>query len=277
MKGGAIHMRDLKSLPMFDLHPNHAFHRHYAFTNKSWIDYEWIQKQMDYIQQLSDRQKHIAYSYTNYGDELMNNFLRGSLTQHTMESILHRAKNGGENPLLFQHQDKTGKTEMDTEYFQNSLEYVSQFIDEFKEIIKKSPKLTRPIKVFRGLSNGQFIVDGIKRNNNNKEYFINREFISSSIFLPSASQFIHPTIDCCLLEMTIDASVNCLFTAFLSRRRGEFEITIEPDTCMNILYCRYKLLLDQFEHYDDIQCFTSPENYDIKRKIRMCSVLIVKK
>lgn len=275
MKGGAIRMRDIQNLPMFDLNPHHPYHVYYAFTNKKWIDYEWIQRQMDYIQNLSDRQKHIAYSYTIYGDELMNHFLRETLTQNKLESILNRAKSSRENPLQFQHLDKTGKTEMDAEYFQNGLEYVSKFIEEFKEIIKNSPKLTRPIRVFRGLSNGQFIVDGIKKNSNNNEYYINPDFISSSIFLPSASQFIHQTNDCCLLEITIDISVNCLFTAFLSRRRGEFEITIEPDTCMNIIYCRYKLLLDQFEHYDDINIFNSPENYNVTRKIRMCSVRII--
>jgi hypothetical protein len=274
MRGGIIRIRDLQQLPHFRLHPRHPFHRSFTFMNENRMDYEWMEQQTAYMDGLTERQKHIVYAYTIYGDELMNQFLRGTLTQESAVRILQRARQQQENPLRYQHQDRTGRTEITEEDLANVLEYVPPFIEEFKEIIHNAPKLTRQIGVFRGIRDGQFIVDRLVRNENGTDYFHDPSFLSTTFYLPTATQFMDQAGDCCLFELILEPSVSCLLTAHFSRRRGEYEITVAPDTYMAFINCRYKLVLDQDEHYGSADVFRVPEQFEVVSKKRVCTCLL---
>lgn len=262
MKGGVIPMHLISQLETFDIDPNHIITNKFAFNNKQQIDYVWIKEQLDYTNALTDRQKHIVYSYTIYGDKFINYHLRGKLTLKLIKDIVDECKKNKENPFKYQHLDKTGKIEIDDQYVENIVEYIVAFIEEFRDIIIYSPRLRKNIKVFRGLKDGHYIINSIQGG-----FMINSDFISTSIYLASASNFMNG--DCCLLELYIDVDTPCLFTANLSRRRGEYEITLINKTVMKYMRCTKKYILDNAEYYHDLSVFFSPEKQDVSI-IRMC-------
>lgn len=274
MKGGIVRIRDVRQLPSFDLPRRDPHHHTYTFMNRNRMDYHWMERQIAYIDSLNDRQKHMIYAYTIYGDELMNQHLRGTLTQQRAELIIHRAQQNNENPLKYQHHDRTGRMDIDEEYMTNLMEYVPLFTEEFTQIIHNAPKLTRQICVFRGIRDGQFIVNHVFQNQRGVEYFHYKDFISTSFYLPSAVNFMDPEGDCCLMELILEPNVPCLLTAHVSRRRGEYEITIAPDTYMGFKNCKYKLVLDQDEHYDTTDILIKPYNYDVGTYKRVCVCLL---
>jgi hypothetical protein len=267
MRGGILSIKNIKQLESYDIDPNHLLNSKFIFNNSQYIDYEWIQKQMDYINNLSDRQKHILRSYTIYGDKFINNYLRGTLSQSLIDNILDDCIKYNENPFIYQHQDKTGISEINEYYKKYLLNYIKTFIEELSHIIMQSPKLTKKIKVFRGLSDGDFLVQSLKQNTNGKQYVINNDFISTSFYLASAKNFMNN--DCCLLDLTLEVNTPCIFTAHISRRRNEFEITILPGTKMLLSKCTRKFILSEYEHYDNLDVFINPKNHNLEI-VRMC-------
>lgn len=287
MKGGIVHMRNIKQLESFDISRNHIINSKFIFNNKQYIDYEWLESQIQYINNLSDRQKHIIRAYTIYGDKFINNYLRKTLTPQLIHQLIRDCIQNNENPFLYQHRDfnpanpniidrqtepildRTGA--IDNVYKINIITYIKQFIEEFNTIIKNAPRLTKQIKVFRGLQNGDFIVNALKKDKDDKQYMINSDYMSTSIYVASASNFMKD--DCCLLELQIEPNTPCLFTAHMSRRRNEYEITFMPGMTMRYVKCTRKYLLDDINHYDDYKIFLQPRENDV-RIVRMCEFIV---
>lgn len=269
MKGGLLYMKNIKQLEVFDINPRHILNRQFVFNNKQEIDYEWMEKQMEYINNLSPRDKHIVRAYTIYGDKFVNNYIRGTLTSTHIDILIHECKKADENPFQYQHLDKYNITTF-PEKESDILEYIPKFIDELKIIIINSPKLNKRIKVFRGLRDGTHISQALEEKND--KYIIQNDFISTTFYLASASQFMKN--DCCLLELFIEKEVPCLFTAHISRRRNEFEITLLPGTKMKYRKCTKKYMIDQIESYNDKEVFFEPEKYGA-RIIKMCEFDVV--
>lgn len=272
MKGGVIHLRDLEQIEMFDMDKDHPLHKSFLFVNKPWIDMEWIQQQINYMDNLSERKKHIAYSYTEYGDKIMNQYIRGALTQEYLTRILEDSRRMKTNPLKYQHFDETKSEEMDEVYFQNAMRYIPQYIQEFTEIVRESPPLRQPIRVFRGVSNGEYIKQIIVRYGQRKAYFHQKDFLSTSIFITPSAGFA--TGDCCILEWVVDPSVRCLFTAHLSRRRYEYEITMEPDTYVDIeVPIRHKLIVEEYDQQGNHSVFIHPKEHDLRSIVTVTGIL----
>ena len=257
MKGGLYYIHDLLELDTFDMNQYHALHTMFIFNNRQRMDYTWIEQQIDYLNQLSNRKRHIVRAYTIYGDKFINNFLRGLLTPHIINITLAKVERDNENPFMYQHQDATGKIEIDEEYKKNIITYIHYFIEEFKEIINLSPKLIKRITVFRGINDDQFLIDAMKHNNTGNKYINYTEFLSTSFYLSSSLQFIENS--CCILELHLEQSVPCLLTGHFSRRRSEFEITFIPDTKMININPTWKIPIENYETNDIL---VHPEKYD---------------
>lgn len=270
MKGGIIYMKNIKELESFDISPNHILNSKFVFNNKQYLDYNWIEKQIEYINNLSDRQKHIIRAYTIYGDKFLNNYLRNTLTSQKINELINECINNNENPFLYQHLDMTNQIEINDIYKENINKYIEIFIKEFNKIIYNAPRLSKKIKVFRGLENGDFIVKSLKTNNTDR-YMIINDYMSTSIYLASASNFMNG--DCCLLELYVEPNTPCLFTAHMSRHRNEYEITFMPNIKMRYIKCTRKYLLDEMEYYDDYEIFIKPQENDVKI-IRMCEFIV---
>jgi hypothetical protein len=262
-RGGVVHVRDIKQLEGFNMDPRHIVCSYYTFNNKQDMDYEWMEKQIQYLDGLSDRKKHTIYVYTIYGDKFANEYLRGILTQERAVNLLNIAQKNNENPFKYQHEDKSGRTEIDDDYKENIMEYVQKYVTELSDIINKSPKLTRQIKVYRGLTNATYIHTGMEKNILGRSYFTNKDFISTSFYLPSAVMFmqkaknsIEINIDSAteaggrLLELLIEPGTPCILTARLGRRRGEYEITLAHNTIMRLVACKLKYIIYDEEDYN---------------------------
>lgn len=267
MYGGTLYIRNIKELEGFTIDPRHIINSKFVFNNRWYIDYNWIEKQMEYIHNLSDRQKHVLRAYTIYGDKFINNYLRGTLTRQLIGLLLDDCKRNNENPFLYQHKDKTGSQEIDNEYQENILEYIDIFIKEITKIIKDSPKLEKEIKVFRGLKDGNFIVSSLQKNNKGRQFLKSDDFMSTTMYLPSAAQFMNG--DCCILELTLEIGTPCIFIASVSRRQNEFEILLPPGMIMKYKKCTRKFMLTEWEHYQNIDVFIYPGKYYVPI-IRMC-------
>jgi hypothetical protein len=266
MKGGVLHIKDLKQIESFNIDKKSPIYniicKIYSFNDLNYIDFDWFEKQIEYINNLSDRQKHIIRSYTIYSDKLINNYLRNRIKKDDIDSILDYVIQLNENPFKYQHFDKTGNYEINQEYKNNINEYIEQYIIEFTYIINNSPKLTKSIKVFRGIRTDNYLIQNIKLNENNNKFIKNIDFLSTSIYLESATNFM--LNECCILELTLNINTPCLFTAYISRRRGEFEITIAPNTIMTNIIETKKFLLNEPEYYKSTNIFIEPDKYDLQ-------------
>ena len=265
-------MKNIRELEAFDIPSLHPIHSTFIFNNRQMIDYTWIENQMNYINTLTERQKYIIRAYTIYGDKFINNYLRNTLLDNQVRHFINDALRNNENPFMYQHYDKTGSYDVNDTYMKHIQDYIVSFIEEFKEIIYKSPRLTKKMRVFRGIRDGTFLLDGIQVNKNNTQYYKNTEFLSTSFYLESATNFTEN--DCCLLELTLDISVPCLFTAHVSRRHNEYEITIAPDIIMKLVKCKHKFVLNEPTYYDDINTLFYPNKYNIPI-MRMCEFNVI--
>ncbi len=269
MKGGILYIKDLKQLDKFDIDSKSRLYKNicsdYSFNDGNFIDFEWAEKQMDYINNLSDRQKHIIRTYTIYSDKLINNYLRKTLKTDDIKRILNITLQLNENPFIYQHFDRTGKYTIDDEYIKNIKIYIKQYIKEFSDIIHQSPKLTKPIKVFRGIKTDKYLHNSIITNNNGNIIIKNNDFISTSLYLESATHFMEN--NCCLLELTLEMSTPCLFTAHISRCGTEYEITLAPNTIFGNINQTKKLLLNEPDFYESFDVFTNSTKYNIPNGI----------
>jgi hypothetical protein len=265
MKGGILYIKDLKEMEKMEIDSNSPLYgqicKVFTFNDANYIDYDWIQKQMDYINNLSDRQKHIIRTYTIYSDKLINNYLRKTLKQYDIDRVLNTTNQLNENPFKYQHFDKTGRYTIDKDYKKNIIEYIKKYIKEFTDIIHNSPRLTRPIKVFRGIRSDKYLLNSLINNNNGNKIIKNNDFISTSTYLESATNFMKDS--CCLLELTLNVLTPCLFTAHISSCGTEYEVTLAPNTIMRNMKYRKKLLLNSPELYESFNVFLNTFQYDI--------------
>jgi len=249
----AEYIQKINSLEAFDIHPDHPIYQTFIFNNRQRMDYTWVDRQIAYINGLSERDKHIIMSYTIYGDILINSHIRGTLTLLLIKNIITDVIK--HNPFKYQHQDETNTDEIDKLYIENIPLYIIRFIKEYDTIIQNAPSLTKKIIVYRGLND---ILHGVQRNSD--QYFHQKEFISASFYLPAAVQFMKKSY--CILELEVDTNVKCLLSGYVSKT-GKFDITFAPNTLLINLDPVIKLVLDDVEHYKSSHIFIYTDKYDV--------------
>jgi hypothetical protein len=264
MQGGLYYSRELRELNAFDYKPDFYYHDKFLFNNHQRIDYDWMEQQIVYLNQCSTREKHIVYIYTIYGDKFANYYLRQILTPEMITTFIKDAKRDKINPFQYQHQDKTGNSDIDDEYMSNIMEYIPQYIQELTEIIQKSPRPTKAMTVYRGIMDDSFLKQ--QQNGMKFYYYIEKGFMSTSFRVESAVNFLRGK-PCCIIELEITPYIPCLLTGHLSRRRGEYEITLAPSIlmkCYKYNDCKFKYPLVDPEHYTSITVFDKPDDFDLE-------------
>jgi len=264
MPGGLYYIQELRTLHAFNYHPDFYYHDKFLFNNHQRLDYEWMEQQIAYLHQCTDREKHTVYVYTIYGDKLANYYLREMLTPLIIRNIMEDAVKYNINPFQYQHQDKTGHTEIDDEYMRNIMDYIPQYVHELTEIIQKSPRVSKTITVYRGIRDDTFL----KQQTNEHHFYYYREkgFMSTSFRIESAVNFLHGAI-CCLIELEITPDIPCLLTGHLSRRRGEYEITLTPNIlmkCYKYKDCKIKNPILDPEDYLSKDVFDRPDDFNLE-------------
>ncbi len=119
--------------------------------------------------------------------------------------------------------------------------------------------------MFRGIKTDKYLHNSIITNNNGNIIIKNNDFISTSLYLESATHFMEN--NCCLLELTLEMSTPCLFTAHISRCGTEYEITLAPNTIFGNINQTKKLLLNEPDFYESFDVFTNSTKYNIPNGI----------
>jgi hypothetical protein len=232
MEGGMIKKRNIEGLDWISINPTLKIYNtlcsEYNFNDINYMDFEWIEQQLNYINNLTDYQKDILYSYTKYGDELVNNYLRNTLSDHILEKTIEKIKTNTFHPLLTNNiLSFNSKDEL--------LKSIHKYVHTLSEIIMNAPKLKTPIKVFRGINS----IDHILKFKSKKTI---DGFLSTTLYLPSTETFMGD--NCCLLEITITPETPCLFIASVSKEPGEYEILINNSAQLIVKNITVKKILD---------------------------------
>lgn len=255
MKGGVLIRRtNIEELDWITINPSlklyKSFCSEYSFNDRNRMDFEWIERQLDYVYNLTQYQKDILYSYTKYGDKIVNNYLRNTLTDAILEQTIESIQRNRNHPFILHNLlDFTTKNTL--------LSSIHTYSLELEQIILNAPKLKIPIKAFRGIKDINYI-----GNTNTKT--TTHEFISSSLYLPSTEMFMND--NCCLLELSISPEIPCLFIASVSKEPGEYEILITKSVKMTVLNSTLKKFLDIPAYTLSKNIFDVISNYELDEK-----------
>jgi hypothetical protein len=231
----------------------------FLISDASPAKYEWIQRQQKYTDSLSERDKTILSSYSYHGDKLINGYCRGNLSNDDIAHLLDAdLKSFGVSEttdmlllayFLYDQYDLFSKrVELPpksqllqvkkprytspmyvcfTKYFtfftniRNIATLLEQYKRELIRIISKSPKLTKPLVVYRGFQHEKHITSST---------FVNNDFMSTSIDPNVSFNFAEITgvVYGGVYEITIDTNVPCIYLENSTLIRGEFEVLIPP-------------------------------------------------
>ena len=245
MDGGAHVTRDLvERIGWAAFNPTkptyHNLVREYAFNDKNKIDFDWIEANIDYINDLSEDDRKLVTFYTKYGDEFLNSFMRKSLSSQKIESILSKATNTASKQFLKNH---LAILHARINHPSNIKHTMKPYMTILNRVILGAPPLQREIKVFRGVKDMKWLSNGTHTEPG---------CMSSTIFLPATLQFMedefttNPTkILCCLLEIRVRVGTPCAFIAPASKKRGEYEVLFPPGTVLKVLSKSEKYLVDE--------------------------------
>ena len=243
----------------------------FLISDISPAKYEWISRQSKYTDSLSTRDKHILSSYSYHGDKLVNGYCRGNIDNVgdlLLADIQTFAEQSTELPVLayflFDQYDDYSKRitlppKSDLLYVdidrilspiynvivsnivflsepRNIATLLEQYKQELIRIISNSPKLTKPLVVYRGFEHEKHITSA---------QFVSNDFMSTTIdpnvSFKFASQF--KLVYGGVYEITIDEHVPCIYMENNTLVHEEFEVLVPPGmsiTLDNTIY--YKII-----------------------------------
>jgi hypothetical protein len=237
------------------------------------FDHEWHQKSFDYVDNLSIKDKFILRAYTRHGDRLINKLIRDPDNFDTDSEckyiLLKQIKNNGNNVIAVQIFEELGldpekylvmsgkirpipainaagigelieySRTINLQQLDKIKEHIMKLSQEIKRIINAAPRITRKIRLFRGIK-----YDYVSSNNANSEnVFDLRGFQSMSYSIISALSFSgqyndnnlqkHPM----LYSIILHPGTACIALDKISYFGGgnENEILVNMD-----LQCRFK-------------------------------------
>lgn len=199
---------------------------------ENYLDYDWIQAQVEYIKSLSDTDKQVLKGYTYQGDVLVNSWLRGMFNE-TM--FFEEFSKGSLYTPLFHYYKQKHNVRLETinhdDYIAdlrlNYKTYVMQYADDLKRIIYNSPRSTKTMRVFRGIVRPKYFIDMTKQS----EHVQTSDFQSCSINFEAAtefSQYANTNKYGMVLYILLTPGTPCLYMHSISSFGDEFEITLPP-------------------------------------------------
>jgi hypothetical protein len=94
--------------------------------------------------------------------------------------------------------------------------------------IKKSPSTTKPMVVFRGVTDSFFTANNFKGVHKKDEVYYNKGFVSTSLKYRSAlNSFTKQETECCFKVITVLPGTKCIPLVGLTRFQNEFEILFD--------------------------------------------------
>lgn len=158
-----------------------ALDKSFIVQHSNNFDFEWHQQSLDYVEQLSPKDKYMLRAYTRNGDKLINTLIRipneFDSDQKVMDIVNRCIRNNANNVIAVQIFEDLGldpnqfieirgraqKPKINASGLMLLIDYtpdmemnkIKEFIiklaTEIKRIIAAAPQLTRKIRVFRGI------------------------------------------------------------------------------------------------------------------------------
>ncbi len=216
----------------------------------------WIRAQEAFLKTLGERESEIVKSYTKHGDQMVNNWARGSLAAD-LRDLMMAAIGWSRIPFQFSMYDQYDRLERDgvkmpprsswlnakgdlqpgvvSEIVRANLAYFSasanlgpllkQYMEDILAVMRRSPRLIGDVITYRGFKSEEHLT-GLK--------YVAREFGSTSVNPDTALAFADTHIlglrevHCCLYELTVKAGVPCLYLGSVTEFDDEYEILLPP-------------------------------------------------
>lgn len=203
---------------------------------------EFLDNNRRYLEGCSMRQKLILSGYTRGGDELVNMYLLKDF-QDLRQYIFNHWRSGGNlvdymfNPMYYQLRELGGPENVHSmQYWLERLEdevlvktimsAIEKYIGELTRIFDKSPKLTKPIIVYRGTKSEYY--------KDKSDIFHNTTFMSTSLSPKIALGFINTLYRCCFKEIHLVPGAKAIFLEPLTQQPKEVEVLLPPGTKFRI-------------------------------------------
>lgn len=229
--GGVIYINNIKELDNFNIHPTDIFFTQikprFSYNNSALIDYGWLEKQLQYIYNLSDAKKSLLHRYTNGYDKIINNYLRN-----------------------------TSRTEQN--------ETIEENIQQLDSIIENSPLLEKNILLFRAICDDSFLQLTENREYLDSGYVSTSIYLESAVqFLDKCGGGGGGAR--ALLEIYNKQPINCLFIAGVSKRRGEYEVLLLRNTELSFSGSHEKYILNEPEYYNSLDIIFEAQSKNVRR------------
>ena len=255
--------------------------REYIITDKADIDFDWINRQLEYIANLSIKDAYLLRSYTWVADRLINNALRGSLQRQLFFELMEKPTyNIFHNPFLFYYmydnrivyQPTRRKDREPTFNKEDLIAYLRTNFDRCLElykadltrIIEAAPRPTREIVVYRGVETTEYL-DDIRLRYGPGRPFKPVDFQSTSLKAKSAFGFADQH-EGAIIQLRIKPGTPCVYLAPLSHFQfyREQEILLPPNITLTYnpspVGERFRRYLDVKENPRDFKQII--DNYD---------------
>jgi hypothetical protein len=176
--------------------------------------YEYIKEQQAFLETLTPDERNLLKSYTLFGDRVINQVLRGNITnvQEENKVFMTNLKSFIRANPLFQPQGVQTRIQR----FGIVPEYVGMFLNVFKKV----PVLKKELTVYRGIEREQDILTH------------GNEFLSTS-YSPNVSRLFSGP-DCCFLTIRLKPGIRAFLVEEISNYRDEKEILIGPPFEVNV-------------------------------------------
>jgi hypothetical protein len=252
-----------------------VLHDRFLFQDTNEFDMNWFYESIRYTKNLGIFDTFTLKSYTKYGDEIVNNYLRdpaGFRTNARVNDLLfnimprnqhlcfaiqlilyHFYGNSHINDIVNNFITNNGELislefndlrEIWNEYEQREdwdaiYQIIEGYIGDLQRIINDAPKPTRPMRVFRGAKR-----DYLRDSVNTAVH--SRGFTSTTMNPDTVFRFKGRNN---VFEMIINPNVSCVVTEDLTYFRHEYEILINSDTLVKPSEKKEKFTLNEDEGY----------------------------
>lgn len=195
-------------------------HNHTVIQNTSF-DGNYFIEQKEFIESLTEMEKSILASYTQYGDRLINNISRKKFNETNLFAYIKNIQDREDFKNVFKDIFTKPLTK------ENCYSEVLRYIKLFQKLFQKVPPLKKAIRVFRGIYTDDNF-DPRKQGIESPTY----DFLSTTYDPYNSSLNNFSGSECCIMEFIIQPGVRALWIQPISYYTPEMEILIENNVTL---------------------------------------------
>ena len=214
-------------------------HNHDVIQNTSF-DSNYFIEQKEFIESLTETEKSILASYTQYGDRLINNISRKKFNETNLFAYIKNIQDKEDFKNVFKHIFTKPLTK------ENCYSEVLRYIKLFQKLFQKVPPLKKAIRVFRGIYTDDNF-DPRKQGIESPTY----DFLSTTYDPYNSSLNNFSGSECCIMEFIIQPGVRAFWIQPISYYVHEMEIIIENNVTLYNGCRKFKSLMIDHTYNND--------------------------